>query len=94
MSRQQWDIERHTRFYCVSMYRKLGRVLIYSSLLNVFLVLAASYLYTHHPARTYYASSGELPPVRLHALSHANHSSTPLEPREVMKIEPVKQIPE
>lgn len=70
-------IKASKRFY-VRTYRKLGSVLMLSVFLNIAIAAAIIYVYLNLPERDYYATYGEIPPIKLTALDTPNYSSKAL----------------
>lgn len=78
MRRQTWALVKRNKNFNVTLYRRGLAMLIFSLGLNCLWGILLFYLYLHQPARDYYASSGEAPPIPLKALPAANESSQAL----------------
>lgn len=70
-------IKASKRFY-VRTYRKLGSALLLSVIFNIAIAAGLVYVYLNIPERDYYATFGEVPPVKLTALDTPNYSSRAL----------------
>jgi intracellular multiplication protein IcmM len=93
MSKTAWTLIRSSKQFNVQVYRKLGRALVISLLLNAVMCCVAIYLFLTRPAHTYYASNGATPPSSLEALMAPNESSIALLPADPSSSAQVKSIP-
>ncbi|WP_131781029.1 type IVB secretion system protein IcmM/DotJ [Legionella gresilensis] len=75
MSRQSWNRIKQSKSFYVMTYRRALKFLLLSMALNVFICVAISYVYLNRPERTFYASSGITPPIKLTPLATPNYSS-------------------
>lgn len=80
MSRGAWQrIKSSKRFY-VRTYRNIRSALLGSVIINLLLGITVSYVYFTLPEPDFYATYGEIPPIKLFAMDSPNYSSTPLLP--------------
>ena len=78
MSKKAWNNIKNSKRFYVRTYRKLGSMLLFSATLNVCLGLGIYHVYFNLPERDFYATFGEVPPVKLTAMEEPNYSSVPL----------------
>lgn len=78
MTKIVWqNIKSSKRFY-VRTYRKLGSVLAVSVVVNILLGVGIVYVKARMPEADYYATYGDVPPVKLTVLDKPNYSSKAL----------------
>ncbi|MDP1602315.1 MAG: type IVB secretion system protein IcmM/DotJ [Legionella sp.] len=94
MSRGNWNRIKLSKFFYVNMYRKLMTLIIASQGLNVLFCLAVTYTHLQQPERTFYATSGIIPPIKLNPLDAANKSAEALLPPDPVDDNEIKVIPE
>lgn len=80
MSKATWQRIKNSKRFYVRTYRNIGSVLLVSVFFNVLLGLSVSYVYFSMPEPEFYATYGEIPPIKLFEMSSPNYSSTPLLP--------------
>ncbi len=80
MSKLTWKSIKSSKKFYVRTYRKLGSVLLGSVILNVILGICVAYVFFSMPTPDFYATYGEIPPIKLFAMDSPNYSSTPLLP--------------
>ncbi len=78
MSRESWNLIKHSKRFYVSTYRKAGSALVISILINLMLGLAVYYTYFTRPEPDFYATSGMTPPIQLTYMDERNNTSVPL----------------
>lgn len=94
MSRQAWNLIKHSKNFYVRTYRKAGNYLIISVILNLLLILTAYYLHVSRPEYDFYATSGITPPVQLSPLNTPNNSDKALLEPDPIDNNIIKPIPE
>lgn len=80
MSRGTWQRIKNSKRFYVRTYRKLGSIILGSVFFNVLLGLAVTYEFLTMPEPDFYATYGEIPPIKLFVMNTPNYSSTPLLP--------------
>ena len=93
MSRAIWQRIRNSKRFYVRTYRKAGSILLFSVIINVMLGICVAYVYLNIPERDYYATYGEIPPIKLFAMNSPNLSSTPLLPDDRQYDNDSRKIP-
>ncbi len=94
MSIAAWNLIKSTKHFNVSIYRRLGRMIVYSMMINVVLCFWISHMYFNRPENAYYATNGASPPMQIKALAKPNMSSVPLLANDPGIGIEVKPIPE
>ena len=94
MSRRTWELIKHAKRFYVRVYRRLGTIILASSVLNVCLGVGIWHIYSHIPDPDFYATFGETPPVPLVALDAPNERSVPLLGDDPAEDNQVKTIPQ
>ncbi len=93
MTSTTYEQRKLGRYFYVLNYRKLGRVLIYSMLVNIILFFLISFVYFHERSPNYYSTNGASNPVQLTAISAPNYSSQALLPDDIpADAEPVTNL--
>lgn len=80
MSKAIWQKIKNSKRFYVRSYRKLGSILLGSVFINVLLGLSVTYEFLTMPEPDFYATYGEIPPIKLFEMNSPNYSSTPLLP--------------
>lgn len=94
MSREKWELIKHAKNFNVRIFRKGTTTLIGSLIVNVLLVIMIFYVYINQPLRDFYATNGEMPPIKLTAMLEENKKSTALLPPDPPEENVQKEIPE
>lgn len=93
MSRVTWQKIKNSKRFYVRTYRKLGSIVLGSVILNVLLSMYAAYEFFSMPEPDFYATYGEIPPIKLSVMSSPNYSSTPLLPEDRQYESSIRKIP-
>ncbi len=93
MSKAAWNLIMASKQFNVSLYRTLGKLIIFSLILNLLLVLGLLNTYHNLGESSFYASNGTTPPLLLKAETGPNNSSVPLLASDPPEVEGVKLIP-
>ena len=93
MSRGHWTKIKRSKFFYVRMYRKAIVAIIVSQVCNIIFFLGIVYVHFNQPVRTFYATSGETPPIVLTPLATPNNSAEALLPPDPIDDEGTKPIP-
>ena len=94
MSRETWNLIKNSKRFYVNTYRRSGTALIFSILLNIFLVVVIGYIYFNEPEPDFYATSGITPPVKMTSLDEPNYTSVPLLADEPESEDETRVIPQ
>jgi len=93
MTSTKFEQRKLGRYFHVLNYRKIGKVLIYSMLLNIILFFLISFVYFHEVSPNYYSTNGASNPVQLTGISAPNYSSRALLPDDIpADAEPVTNL--
>jgi intracellular multiplication protein IcmM len=94
MSRGNWNRIKLSKFFYVNTYRNMMTLIIASQVLNVLFCLAVTYAHLQQPERTFYATSGIIPPIKLNPLDAPNESAEALLPPDPVSDDETRAIPE
>ena len=94
MGRSTWNMIKASKFFYIRTYRALITCVLISAGLNVLLCIAVIYAFRHQPATTFYATSGETPPIELKAMNSPNNTSEALLPPDPVDESDIRLIPE
>lgn len=94
MGRSTWNTIKHSKFFYIRTYRTLIQCVLISVAVNVLLCIAVIYAWRHQPETTFYATSGETPPIQLTAMNAPNNTSEALLPPDPVDESDVRLIPE
>jgi|LauGreDrversion4_2_1035121.scaffolds.fasta_scaffold123966_3 intracellular multiplication protein IcmM len=83
MSSLKYQRYRSQRYFYVSAYRKIIKLMFYSVSFNVFLFTLGSYIFFNEQAPEYFGTNGATNPVELSAINAPNYSSSPLLPDDI-----------
>lgn len=78
MSREAWNLIKHSKRFYVSTFRRAGTALIFSVLVNVSLGAALCFVYINQPEHDFYATNGITPPEELTPMDVPNNTSAAL----------------
>jgi len=78
MTITRFENEKLNRYFYVSSYRKVTKVLFWSICLNLVLLVLISFVYVNQPNVLYYGSNGITNPIELTPLNKPNYSSKSL----------------
>ena len=93
MSQENWNLIKNTKGFYITTYRRAGRILVISMIINLSLGLAIYYAYESRPEHDFYATSGETAPIMLKALAAPNNTSVALLAADPENENDVKLIP-
>ena len=94
MSIAAWNLTKSSKHFNVSIYRRLGRMIVISMAINVGLFFLASHIFFNRATHAYYATNGASPPTLLKSLAAPNMSSVPLLANDPSGGVEVKPVPE
>ena len=83
MSSLKYERYKTERYFYVSVYRKIIKLMIFSVILNVIIFALASYIFFNQKPPEYYGTNGAMNPVLLTAIKTPNYSSVPLLPDDI-----------
>lgn len=78
MTINRFESEKLSRYFYVTSYRKVIKILFWSICLNFILLALISYVYLKQPNVLYYGSNGITNPIELTPLNKPNYSSKSL----------------
>ncbi len=93
MTKAVWQHIKNSKRFYVRTYRNIGSMLLVSVIINVLLGVFVAFVYFELPEPDFYATYGEIPPIKLFAMNSPNYSSTPLLPDDRQYESDERQIP-
>lgn len=78
MSRANWDIITRSKRFYIQTFRRAGTALIFSTAINLLLLIGIQYFYFSQAENDTYSTDGVTPPVLLTAMDAPNYTSTPM----------------
>ena len=78
MSRGTWNIITRSKRFYIQTFRRTGSALIFSTAINVLLLIGIQYFYFGRPENDIYSTDGVTPPLLLTAMDEPNYTSMPM----------------
>ena len=94
MSREAWDLIKHSKRFYVRTFRWVGNALVVSTFINLFLGFSVYYVYFNQPDPDFYSTYGEVPPVPLVPMDAPNNTSVPLLANDTGADSDIRAIPQ
>lgn len=82
MAITRFEEAKHKRYFYVTSFRKIGRIIVISMALNVCIILVMAYIFFGQQSPEYYGTNGSSNPIKLNSMEHPNHSKVPKLPDE------------